>query len=626
MASQPRRRIRGRKHRLVKLPSARASDDRSVRLLPSPLLPPHFGLVLSLAPAPTLMQSVITEQLGREQQVDVVFVFFKEKPMTLRPLNTERSFLLSSPKPHSPRDACSPPVRSPSSTRLLACRKLPSSSKPMATGAGVLERSLSFKNWEPTAAEEAAVAAPPPHDEAASRCINGARPGILLLQQSPKAKQGDAATSPAQAALIEFISPKPRSELDQAATKGAEAAYDSACLNIKSISFFDEAKQETAASRWSRAGKRIAKVGKGLSKNEKAQKLALQHWLEAIDPRHRYGHNLHLYYDIWSASSSTEPFFYWLDVGAGRDMHHQKCPRSKLYSQLIMYLGPNEREAFEVVVEGGKLMYRKSGVLVNTTEDSKWIFVLSTTRSLYVGQKKKGKFQHSSFLAGAATTAAGRLVAKDGVLQAIWPYSGHYLPTEENFREFISFLEENSVDLADVKRCSVDDDEFPSFKKTEEKPEEAEKPTEPTHDEIMDSSQIELPEVDIVKEAVVENSEDTKVAPIMASRPSFKWATANGARIGCVRDYPADLQSMALEHVNLSPRVVPSPTTNRLPIPSPRPSPKIRLSPRLHYMGLPTPTGCKLPIPSPEIRRSPRDQFMGFQTPSVSLTLPKLGK
>lgn len=66
-------------------------------------------------------------------------------------------------------------------------------------------------------------------------------------------------------------------------------------------------------------------------------------------------------------------------------------------------------------------------------------------------QKKKGKFQHSSFLAGAATTAAGRLVAKDGVLQAIWPYSGHYLPTEENFREFISFLEENSVDLADVK-------------------------------------------------------------------------------------------------------------------------------------------------------------------------------
>uniref|UniRef100_A0A453EY09 Calmodulin-binding protein n=1 Tax=Aegilops tauschii subsp. strangulata TaxID=200361 RepID=A0A453EY09_AEGTS len=140
-----------------------------------------------------------------------------------------------------------------------------------------------------------------------------------------------------------------------------------------------------------------------------------------------------------------------LDIGAGKDVHHQKCPRSKLYSQLIMYLGPNERARYEVIVDQGKLMYRRSGLLVETTEDSKWIFVLSTTRSLYIGQKKKGKFQHSSFLAGAATTAAGRLVAKDGILKAIWPYSGHYLPTEENFREFISFLEENNVDLANVK-------------------------------------------------------------------------------------------------------------------------------------------------------------------------------
>lgn len=36
-------------------------------------------------------------------------------------------------------------------------------------------------------------------------------------------------------------------------------------------------------------------------------------------------------------------------------------------------------------------------------------------------------------------------------LQAIWPYSGHYHPTEENFREFVSFLEEHDVDLTNVK-------------------------------------------------------------------------------------------------------------------------------------------------------------------------------
>lgn len=569
--------------------------------------------------------------------------------MSLRPLNTERSFLLSPKTKSSPKDACAAPLRSPS-PRVVA----PPPKRRMARGPGGLERSLSFKNWE---AEEGHDQ-PEPEAAAASRCINGARPESLVLQ-SPKTReqqQADAVVgaSPARKSpveeVMEYISPRSRSELDEAATKVQKLfkghrtrrtmadcaivveelwwkAYDSASLSIKSISFFDEAKQETAASRWSRAGKRIAKVGKGLSKDEKAQKLALQHWLEAIDPRHRYGHNLHLYYDIWSASSSTEPFFYWLDIGAGKDEHHPKCPRNKLYSQLIMYLGPNQRADYEVIVEEGKLMYSRSGLFVNTTEDSKWIFVLSTTRSLYIGQKKKGEFQHSSFLAGAATTAAGRLVAKDGVLKAIWPYSGHYLPTEENFREFISFLEENSVDLANVKRCSVDDDEYPSFKKTSDEPTEmdhGEKPAEVEINESLDSSQVELPEVDIVKEGVAEDSMDTEATEAkMASLPSFKWATAAGARIGCVRDYPADLQSMALEHVNLSPRVVPSPSANRLPIPSPRPSPKIRLSPRLHYMGLPTPTGRRLPIPSPDIRRSPKKQFMGFQTPAVALTLPK---
>lgn len=35
--------------------------------------------------------------------------------------------------------------------------------------------------------------------------------------------------------------------------------------------------------------------------------------------------------------------------------------------------------------------------------------------------------------------------------QAIWPYSGHYLPTEENFKEFIVYLEEHNVDLSKVK-------------------------------------------------------------------------------------------------------------------------------------------------------------------------------
>jgi hypothetical protein len=147
-----------------------------------------------------------------------------------------------------------------------------------------------------------------------------------------------------------------------------------------------------------------------------------------------------------------------------------------------------EREDYEVVIEDGEFMYKNSRQILDTSggpRDAKWIFVLSTSRNLYVGQvmfrldavehnntalafctldyhltlsripyflqKKKGTFQHSSFLAGGAASAAGRLVVEDGVLKAIWPHSGHYRPTEENFQDFQSFLRENNVDLSDVK-------------------------------------------------------------------------------------------------------------------------------------------------------------------------------
>ncbi|KAK3125798.1 hypothetical protein QOZ80_7BG0609860 [Eleusine coracana subsp. coracana] len=237
---------------------------------------------------------------------------------------------------------------------------------------------------------------------------------------------------------------------------------DFALLKRSSVSFFDIEKQESAVSKWSRARTRAAKVGKGLSKDDKAQKLALQHWLEAIDPRHRYGHNLHYYYDCWLQCESKEPFFYWLDVGEGKEINLERCPRSKLLSQCIKYLGPKEREDYEVVIEDGKLMYKNSRQVLDTSggpRDAKWIFVLSTSKNLYVGQKKKGTFQHSSFLAGGATSAAGRLVVEDGVLKAIWPHSGHYRPTEENFQEFQSFLRDNDVDLTDVKMSPDEEDE-----------------------------------------------------------------------------------------------------------------------------------------------------------------------
>lgn len=79
-----------------------------------------------------------------------------------------------------------------------------------------------------------------------------------------------------------------------------------------------------------------------------------------------------------------------------------------------------------------------------------------------------------------------------------------------------------------------------------------------------------------------------------SKRLSCKWSTGAGPRIGCVRDYPEHLQSRALEQVSLSPRPASARPYSYGPIPSPRPSPKVRISPRLAYMGLPSP---RTPIP-----------------------------
>ena len=55
----------------------------------------------------------------------------------------------------------------------------------------------------------------------------------------------------------------------------------------------------------------------------------------------------------------------------------------------MLIFAQKEREDYEVVIEDGKFLYKKSGQILDTScgpRDAKWIFVLSTSKNLYVGQ------------------------------------------------------------------------------------------------------------------------------------------------------------------------------------------------------------------------------------------------
>lgn len=76
--------------------------------------------------------------------------------------------------------------------------------------------------------------------------------------------------------------------------------------------------------------------------------------------------------------------------------------------------------------------------------------VISFQGNLYVGIKKTGGFQHSSFLYGARVTAAGLIKVDKGKLTSLSPLSGHYRAGTMHFKAFVRQLEEKQVDMSSV--------------------------------------------------------------------------------------------------------------------------------------------------------------------------------
>ncbi|KAJ5554717.1 hypothetical protein N7535_007163 [Penicillium sp. DV-2018c] len=86
----------------------------------------------------------------------------------------------------------------------------------------------------------------------------------------------------------------------------------------------------------------------------------------------------------------------------------------------------------------------------SSKKEGTWLFVADTSFRLYIGIKRSGAFQHSSFLRGARISAAGMIKIKHGQLRSLAPLSGHYRPSAANFRAFHRSLQQQGVDMSRV--------------------------------------------------------------------------------------------------------------------------------------------------------------------------------
>ncbi|KAL0921071.1 hypothetical protein M5K25_008103 [Dendrobium thyrsiflorum] len=177
-------------------------------------------------------------------------------------------------------------------------------------------------------------------------------------------------------------------------------------------------------------------------------------------------------------------------------------------------------------------------------------------------------------------------------LQAIWAYSGHYKPSNENLNQFLNYLSENGIDLNEVEIRSASSEDYEETKKPEgeaddvvdafsiSKPPPLQIPPrsfivpseQPTKSSINSETEngkgnelkaykrtlsggLQSPKTDVSEKAIQERikSKMKSSSYQLGHQVSFKWSTGAGPRIGCVADYPVELRLQALELTNLSP-------------------------------------------------------------------------
>lgn len=105
----------------------------------------------------------------------------------------------------------------------------------------------------------------------------------------------------------------------------------------------------------------------------------------------------------------------------------------------------DERKKYKVEFKEGKLLYSNSGEPVMANNH---LYVIDKNGDFYIWDRvgEKGKYHHSTILAGEPVVCAGAITVVDGKLVTINNHSGHYKPELRHFKNALRILLLNGID------------------------------------------------------------------------------------------------------------------------------------------------------------------------------------
>ncbi len=138
------------------------------------------------------------------------------------------------------------------------------------------------------------------------------------------------------------------------------------------------------------------------------------------------------------------------------------------------YLDETQREQFQLTFTLNEITKRvevTQGDKPFDTSDSfgiasgagSGIYVMDPAGKFYAGPHRLGEFHHSSLLAGGAVAGAGELQVQQGKLLAISNKSGHYRPPLSSMTQVLAELQDQYVDLTNVKLLDHEGKEQPAL-------------------------------------------------------------------------------------------------------------------------------------------------------------------